>query len=231
MPRFDTIREEDLPASLERQISQQREWCAIKNEGEVIQFQGKDFVVLPGVFPPGDDTIQLISNLGPVVGKTILDYGSGTGALAVSVASQKARCVHAIDINPTAVANTARNAQLWGLTDVIKSYVSDGFEATPPNLKFDIIAANLPGRNLTATNYVEVAHWDTDFKAHRTLFSEAKNRLSECGEVVIAKANYPEINDVVEISRSNGFEISIVDVEAPLRDNPRRSYILSFKLP
>lgn len=228
MEKYETISGHDLEASLDRQIQQQSEWQSTSSEGQLIEFTGQPLLVGQGIFPPGDDTIQLLGHLPLVRGKSVLDYGCGTGAIAVSVAKSGAEKVVAVDINHDAVANTIRNASLWGVESVVQTLISDGIPVLETDDKFDIIAANLPGRNKTAASLIEAAQWDTNFKAHKSLFENSKNILSDGGAIFIAKSNYPELNDIIELGRKNEFSCEVLNVAVPLSNDPRRSYILKF---
>lgn len=72
---------------------------------------------------------------------TVLDLGTGCGTQAL-VASHSARSVLATDINPRALAFTAFNAALNGITNVQTSH-GDRFEPIGDQ-QFDVIACNPP---------------------------------------------------------------------------------------
>jgi release factor glutamine methyltransferase len=75
---------------------------------------------------------------------TCLDLGTGTGAIALALASEKATWkIDAIDFNLEAVALAQRNAQDLNLAQV-DIYQSDWFEGISDNKKFDIIVSNPP---------------------------------------------------------------------------------------
>lgn len=133
--RIDVICGTALTASLQRQIEQQRAWRALPPGGIKVDFYGRDLWVFPGVFPPGDDTYQLAESHGSYSDKTILDFGTGTGAIAVYAASQGALRVDAIDINPTAVANARANAEMWSVSNRMTVYLSDGLFTANPGVK------------------------------------------------------------------------------------------------
>ncbi|WP_371225379.1 50S ribosomal protein L11 methyltransferase [Roseovarius sp. 2305UL8-3] len=229
MKKFDVISGDDLDAALNRQIAQQREWLSLDENGQFIDFMGRPFLVEQGVFPPGDDTIQLIESLPVLKGKNVLDFGCGTGAITIAAVIKGAASVVAVDINPAAVSNTIQNTDQWGFDDVVKVMECDGLPEFEEGVAFDLIVANLPGRNRTSTTYTEAAQWDTSFKAHTSLFEKSGEILTSDGRILIAKSNYPELNDVVELANANGYSCSVRNVDAPIPDDPRRSYILEFK--
>ena len=229
MKKFDVISEGDLNAALNRQIAQQREWLSLDEKGRFIEFMGRPFLIGKGIFPPGDDTIQLIESFPVLKGKIVLDFGCGTGAITIAAAVKGAESVVAVDINPAAVRNTRKNAEQWEFEDIIKVMEFDGIPEFGEEMAFDLIVANLPGRNRNSSTYTEAAQWDTSFKAHTSLFENAKKILTGDGRILIAKSNYPELNDVVELAEANGYSSSVRNIDAPIPDDPRRSYILEFE--
>ncbi len=86
-------------------------------------------------------TKLLANSLINVPDATVLDLGTGCGTLAM-IASHSARSVVATDINPRALAFTAFNAALNGITKV-QTYVGDRFEPVGDQ-RFDVIVCNPP---------------------------------------------------------------------------------------
>lgn len=71
-------------------------------------------------------------------GKRVLDYGCGTGVLAIAAAKLGAKTVIAVDNDPEAIDNARENAVLNNIN--MQVVLSDDFVAGPP---VDIILANL----------------------------------------------------------------------------------------
>jgi len=108
---------------------------------------GFPLVVLPGVFNPSlfRTTPVAIDALAahPISpGETVLDLGTGSGALAIEAASRSTRVV-AVDINPEAVRCARINALLNTLDNRIDVRLSDLFEAVAGE-RFDLIVCNPP---------------------------------------------------------------------------------------
>ena len=82
-------------------------------------------------------------------GKRVLDYGSGTGVLAILAAKLGAGEVDAVDIEQPAVENTLENAQHNGtrLARVVLGQLQDVPEGRP----YDVILANINRNVLLAT--------------------------------------------------------------------------------
>lgn len=72
-------------------------------------------------------------------GRTVIDYGCGSGVLALAAAKLGAAGVRAVDIDPVAVAVTAENALKNGLGDRITAGFPDVAEAAP----VDLLMANI----------------------------------------------------------------------------------------
>ncbi|MEM7360679.1 MAG: 50S ribosomal protein L11 methyltransferase [Pseudomonadota bacterium] len=71
--------------------------------------------------------------------QTVLDYGSGSGILAIAAILSEAERADAVDIDPLAVQACAENAQRNGLQDKITAYLPDDL---PPG-QYDLVIANI----------------------------------------------------------------------------------------
>ncbi len=103
-------------------------------------------VRLPGDADPRPDTEclveQALARL-PTAPCRILDLGTGTGAIALALASERPDCeVTAVDVMPDAVALALRNAEHLGIANVTISQ-SDWFSALAGQ-RFATIVSNPP---------------------------------------------------------------------------------------
>ena len=73
----------------------------------------------------------------PLTGKTVIDYGCGSGILAIAAALLGAKQVIAVDIDPQAIEATQNNAARNQVT--IESYLADDYPAGVS----DIVLANI----------------------------------------------------------------------------------------
>lgn len=227
----DVLTPDALARVTELQRAQQDEWKAISPDGETVFVEEQEFIVLPGVFPPRFDSSLLINSLNITDGAHVLDVGTGSGVLAVfACLAGASRCV-ALDINEEAVRNTQINAEKHNLSSAIDARVSDGLAALSESEQFDFVIANLPGRSLEASDVVAGAQWDGGYRVHKAFFSSVATHLKVGGQILMAKANYPEINDLLAYTESLGFEAKILDKELPSSGDPRTYYTLSFSLP
>jgi release factor glutamine methyltransferase len=113
------------------------------------EFFSLDFEVTPAVLIPRADTetlvVQCLRLAKPMSEPTILDVGTGSGCIAVTVAHQhKTAHVTAVDVSPDALAVAVRNAERHKLTERIRFLQSDLFAALPDGDTFDFILSNPP---------------------------------------------------------------------------------------
>jgi release factor glutamine methyltransferase len=88
--------------------------------------------------------VNQLSTLNPQP-STVLDFGTGSGCLAIALASKcPAVEVYAIDISPEALALARQNAARHGVAERIRFLQGDGFAAAPEGAQFDLIISNPP---------------------------------------------------------------------------------------
>src|SRR5262249_29560187 len=72
-----------------------------------------------------------------------LDFGTGSGCLAVAIAHQVPSAeVDAVDISSAALIVARQNAARHGLAERIRFYQGDGFDAVPTGRCYDLIVSN-----------------------------------------------------------------------------------------
>ncbi|CCQ09527.1 Ribosomal protein L11 methyltransferase [Pseudoalteromonas luteoviolacea B = ATCC 29581] len=72
-------------------------------------------------------------------GKTVVDFGCGSGILGIAALKLGAQRVIGIDIDPQAIAATKDNAARNGVADLIEAYLPED----QPEFKADVIVANI----------------------------------------------------------------------------------------
>lgn len=112
-------------------------------------FCGFEIAVNPDVLIPRPETellaelaCQFLStcNLQPA---TVLDFGTGSGCLAITLALKCAGAsIVALDVSPAALAVARANATRLGA--VVEFFESDGFNQLSAEAEFDLIVANPP---------------------------------------------------------------------------------------
>jgi release factor glutamine methyltransferase len=111
-----------------------------------LEFYGRSFAVTPAVLIPRPETehlVEAVLALQPAP-KGILDIGTGSGILAITLALELPNAtVTATDISAAALDVAQRNAAVLGAADRIRFVESDLFAALA-NERFDCIVANPP---------------------------------------------------------------------------------------
>ena len=209
-----------------RQMQQQNEWRSSSGEPRTVRFLDFDLEIHSGVFPPKSDTEFLARNLKIDAGAKVADIGTGSGALAIHAAFLGAERVLAMDISERALSNARSNVEKHSLARVIEVKKGDALYQVHETERFDVIIANLPGRNKQSHDDVSASQWDTDYRAHKALFGNAKKHLAPNGKVFMVKANYPELLDLFQLVKHCGYVVSIVDVLPPTETEMRSYHVL-----
>ena len=127
-----------------------------------VEFCGREFLVSSAALVPRPET-ELLALLAAGELRTarsdvattsegplrILDFGTGTGCLALTVfleaASLAALEMFAVDCSQAALELARRNARRFGIENQIQFYLGDGFAALPQGCApFDLIVSNPP---------------------------------------------------------------------------------------
>lgn len=190
------------------------------------EFYGRKFFVGPGVLVPRADTetvIEAALSLDPP--KTILDIGTGSGCLAITLALEwPDAAVTAVDISPEALAYASRTTESLGAE--VEFLESDMMSAVSGR-QFDLIVSNppyvAPGDELQR----EVQLFEPDvalyggsdgYAPYHTLARVASRHLNPGGSLVI------EFGDGMDMRIKDIFEESgwhVKHVYNDLSDRPR----------
>jgi release factor glutamine methyltransferase len=135
------------------------------------EFYGLSFKVTPDVLIPRPDTellvdaaLEHLSRLNPY---RILDLGTGSGAIAITLALQRPlSTVLAVDASPEALAIAQENARRLGATNV--ACISGNWYAMLDVKNFDIIVSNPP---YIAASDPHLASGDLRFEPRQALAS------------------------------------------------------------
>jgi release factor glutamine methyltransferase len=147
-------RYDDEPTDAERKrfrelIQRRVEGCPVAYLVGSKDFYLLSFEVSPAVLIPRPDTETLVqAAIEFLKGKptpAVLDLGTGSGCVAVSVAhSVKAARVTAVDVSPDAAEVAEKNAAKHGLSGRVSVLVGDLFAPLPADAKYDLIVSNPP---------------------------------------------------------------------------------------
>jgi len=75
-----------------------------------------------------------------LAGKTVIDFGCGSGILAIAALKLGAKSAIGIDIDPQAILASRNNAEANGVADRLQLFLSD---EKPTDLKADVVVANI----------------------------------------------------------------------------------------
>ena len=192
------------------------------------EFWGRWFSVTPDVLDPRPETESLIETAlqhGPF--ERILDLGTGSGILAVTLAAEwaEARAI-AIDISNEAIAVATKNAAAHEVSDRVNLIVSNWFDAVAG--QFDLIVSNPP--YIAAAEMGElspdVRNWEPflaltpggdGLDSYRTIASMLNDFLADKG-LALFEIGYTQAADVVEIFQAAGFANVVVSQDLGGKD-------------
>ena len=186
---------EDISASLEKLISRRINREPIAKILGKRQFWGRTFFISEDVLDPRGDTETLINYVKDRPVRSVLDLGTGSGVIAISLACEwKEVHVVATDISEAALLVAQKNARYFNVQDKIDFLKSDWFEAIEG--KFDLIISNPPYIGLSESSEIsqEVLNYDPDIalfagsdglEAYERIIPQLTKFLNPGGTVVL----------------------------------------------
>lgn len=138
------------------------------------EFYSLDFKVTPQVLIPRPETETLVSELldrlpakGEKVDWQVCDVGTGSGAIAVSIAKYLPKAsLTAIDVCPGALAIAQENAERHGVTERIR-FLQGDLLSPVAGQRYDAVVSNPP--YVSAAELEQVAKSVKDFEPHLAL--------------------------------------------------------------
>jgi release factor glutamine methyltransferase len=193
------------------------------------EFWGLDFEVTRDVLVPRPETeliveaaLARLDRRSPI---RILDVGTGSGCLAVALATEfPAARVTATDISPGALRVAARNAERLAARRVrlVRAYLVDGLRGP-----FDLIVSNPPYVPAGAALSVDVARYEPPTALYadedglgllRVLIATAPVALAEGGALIV-EFGYGQAEHIQELANQAGWRD--VQLEEDLQGIPR----------
>ena len=185
------------------------------------EFMGLDFYVEEGVLIPRPDTEPLVEEVIELVkGKEnlkIVDIGTGSGAITVSLAKYIKDCqVYSLDISDKALSIGLKNAisnEVEDKINFIKSNIFSGIEDR--GLKLDVIVSNPPYIRRADINtlhtqvkdyepYIALEGGEDGLNFYRDITRESVKYLKDKG-ILAFEVGHDQAEDVSEILKHNGY--------------------------
>src|SRR3989338_4526298 len=192
-----------------------RTYDGIRSHQETYTYEslplGITIEIHPDVFSPaycGGESEWFATQIGKhVLGKSLLEVGSGTGLLATYAALQGATRIAATDINPQAVRNTKRNFERYGIAGkVVEGDVYAGLKD-----RFDLIIWNHPFNPEWQTDDILLrAGFDFNFEGLERYISQAVDHLTPTGRLLLGSSNYANPDQIEEIAHRHGYVLDIL---------------------
>ena len=185
------------------------------------EFYGREFFVDERVLIPRPETEHLVETavvwLANHPEATILDVGTGSGAIAVSIALERGCEVFASDVSTDALQVAARNG--CALKAKVRFFACDLLNGVSPG-SIDLLVSNppyVPGED-GANMQREVREWephlalfagDTGFEIYRCLIDQAASVVRPGGRLLI-ELGYRSLDGVREMLAGSWTEIEVV---------------------
>lgn len=178
------------------------------------QFWGREFEISPDVLDPRGDTETVILEALKTPSQRVLDLGTGSGILAVTLLAEwpKAQVV-ASDISSAALAVAAKNAAIHGVQARVEFCQSNWFTAISG--QFDLIVSNppyiaeseLPQLSPEVTLYdpkIALSPGKDGVAAYREIAQKARNYLMPNGRIIV-EIGAAQATAVYKIFTQNGY--------------------------
>lgn len=174
---------------------------------------------------PDTESLRALIRQGKAVeGKAVLEIGTGTGLLALCCLQAGAGHCVATDINPSAIANAAFNAELLGVEPrldlrLVPRDRPGAYQVIEPGERFDLILSNPPWEDARAGAFAEYAFFDERFELLESILAGLSDHLRPGGKALLAYGCVSAIRRVQERAPRYGLEVRLLD-ERPLDQLP-----------
>ena len=178
------------------------------------QFWGREFEISPDVLDPRGDTETVIQEALKQPAKHVLDLGTGSGVLAITLLSEWPQATGlASDISGAALEMAQKNAATYGLKERLRFCVSNWFDTISD--QFDLIVSNPPyiAESELSDLSPEVSCFDPrialspgkdGLAAYRVIAQNARNHLMPDGRIIV-EIGSAQAAAVSEIFTQNGY--------------------------
>ena len=192
-----------------------------KNGPYEIEMGDVSLTVLPEVYAPTSftDTLWFAEQVRDLVGnRSLLEIGTGTGAISIFAARNGAKVV-ATDINPEAVKNARFNAGKHNLDISVRE--GNLYEPLANEEKFDFIFWAHPFNNweTPVTDLLLISGMDYHYQALKGYIEGARAHLSPEGKLLIGTGDTADLQIISDTATANGYTLNLLkSITMPLEE-------------
>ena len=191
-------------------------------ERELVEIEGKTFVVYPMVFNPGiffstrwfaGEIMQLISD-----SDSFCEVGCGTGVISILAALKHPTLnVLSVDVNEHAVENTADNFKRFSLNKRCAVKRSDVLSTLKDDQTFDLIFWSAPFGYLnpeTVVDLVDQQTFDPGYRSIELYLKQAKQHVTSRGKILLGFSEELADRPLLEtLCKTHGYTVRLIAQE------------------
>jgi methylase of polypeptide subunit release factors len=182
---------------------------------EIITWKGRcgpfDLRVGPDTFRPSTISMLLADAMDIEEESVVVDAGCGSGVLSIVAAKLGARMVYGVDAAEGTVAVATANAEAQGVSDRVRFFQGDMFEALPDALPegelADVVIGDVSG---IPDDLASVTGWfpsglsggPTGAELPMRMLEEAKRLLHKGGKLLLPTGSLQDENSIMDKARS-----------------------------
>lgn len=191
-------------------------------ERELVEIEGKAFVVYPMVFHPGiffsthwfaSEVVQLVNDC-----DSFCEVGCGTGVISILAAlAHPALSVLSVDVNEHAVENITENIERFSLSDRCTVKKSDVLSALKDDQKFDLIFWSAPFVYLDSgvtIDLVDQQTFDPGYRSIELYLKQAKQHVTSRGKILLGFSEELADRPLLEtLCKTHGYTVRLIAQE------------------
>lgn len=180
--------------------------CFQHGQAEKAYFEGKELVVLNGVYAPKEDSFLLARSAKFRKHATVLDLGAGCGIQGINALMQGAKLVVFADVNGIALRNCELNCERLGF-ESFRLVKSDLFGSVTG--KFDAVVFNAPYAASDRIKWIEVDGGRKGREVLDSFLEQLPMHLNAGGECFFLQSSLNGEKETGKSLENKGFEWEI----------------------